>query len=80
MPYLEEVDDLEARYQLAMEVGVYDTALDCLKGLKDRERVRSFINLVPPTKHYEYRGKIERILANSVSRLLAVMLGVMFTA
>ena len=55
------------RYQLAMEVGTYDAALDCLKALKDRERVRGFINHIPPIKHQEFRRKIEQLLANSVS-------------
>lgn len=68
--YLEEVDDLEIRYQLALEVNTYDTALECLKGLKDRERVRAFINCVPVNKQYEYRPKIDRILSNSVSNVL----------
>lgn len=65
--YLAELDDLEVRYQLAMEVGMYDTALECLKGLRDRERVKSFINFVPILKHYEFRGKVDALLANSVS-------------
>lgn len=65
--YLEEIDDLEERYQLAMEVLMYDAALECLKLLKDRERVETFINFIPPIKHYEFRKKIEQLLANSVS-------------
>ena len=67
MRYLEEIDDLEVRYQLAMEVATYDAALDTLKALKDRERVRTFINHLPPNKHFEFRKKIDHLLANSVS-------------
>lgn len=63
--YLEEVDDLEVRYQLAIEVGTYDMALECLKALKDRERVRTFVNSVPVNKHYEFRPKVDALLANS---------------
>lgn len=65
--YLEEVDDLEVRYQLAMAVSMYDVALDSLKALKDGERVRGFINYLPPNKHHEFRKKIDQLLANSVS-------------
>lgn len=65
--YLEEVDDLEVRYQLAMEVCMYDAALDTLKALKDGERVRGFLNYLPPVKHHEYKAKIDQLLSNSVS-------------
>ena len=66
--YLKEIDDLEARYSLAVEVGLYVAALDALVELRDRERVKNFINSVPPKLHYEIRGKIERALDNSVSQ------------
>ena len=69
MRYLEEVDDLEVRYQLAMEVGTYDAALDTLKALKDGERVRALINHIPTNKHSEFRRKIEQLLSNSVSAM-----------
>ena len=65
--YLAELDDPEVRYQLAMEVGMYDIALECLKVLRDRERVKTFINFVPINKHYEFRAKVDSLLANSVS-------------
>ena len=50
-----------------MEVDMYDTALDTLKLLKDRERVRNLINSIPINKHYEFRKKIDQMLSNSVS-------------
>lgn len=65
--YLQELDDLEVCYELAMDICLYDHALECLKGLRDRERVRGLINHIPPNKHFEYRRKIEQVLANSVS-------------
>ncbi len=65
--YLEEVDDLDLRYQLAMEVGMYDLALETLRTLKDGERVRAFINYLPPVKHPEFRRKVDQLLSNSVS-------------
>ena len=65
--YLKELDDLEGRYQLAMEVRLYVAALDCLVALKDKDRVNSFIGSVPPQKHYEIRAKVNQILANTVS-------------
>lgn len=71
--YLLEIDDLELRYELAMDINLFDTALECLKGLRDRERVRGLINHIPPNKHYEYRGKIEQALANSVSTVLVIL-------
>ena len=67
--YLHELDDLEMRCELAMDIGLYDTALETLKALKDRERIKGLINYIPPNKHFEYRGKIEQVLANSVSAL-----------
>ncbi len=70
--YLSEVDDLELRLQLATEVGVFDMGLDCLKALKDRERLRIYINLIPTNKHWDYRPKIDALLANSVSALLKI--------
>lgn len=63
--YLEEIDDVEVRYQLAMEVSMYDTALECLKLLKDRERLKALINHIPINKHREFRPKIDAVLANS---------------
>ena len=65
--YLNEIDDLEERYCLAMEVGLYVAALDTLVATRDRERVANFINSVPPKCHYEIRGKIDQALRNSVS-------------
>ena len=65
--YLNEIDDLEERYSLAMEVGLYVAALDTLVAIRDRERVANFINSVPPKNHYEIRGKIEQALRNYVS-------------
>lgn len=67
MQYLDEVEDIELRYQLAMETELYEPALECLKALRDKERVKAFINYVPPNKHYEYRAKIDQLLSNSVS-------------
>lgn len=67
MKYLNEIDDSEDRYTLAMEVGLYVAALDALIVLKDRDRVSNFINSVPPVKHYEIRSKIDQALGNSVS-------------
>lgn len=46
---------------------MYDIALECLKGLRDRERVKSFINFIPVLKHYEFRAKVDALLTNSVS-------------
>ena len=65
--YLTEVDDIELRLQLATEVGVFDVGLDCLKALKDKEKLRSYINCIPTNKHWDYRPKIDALLANSVS-------------
>lgn len=65
--YLEELDDLELRYELAMEVELFDCALETLKLLRDKERVREIINFIPPSKHYEFKQKIDRLVTNSVS-------------
>jgi len=65
--YLKEIDDLETRYSLAVEVGLYAAALEALVDQRDRERVKNFINSVPPVLHYEMRKKIEHALENTVS-------------
>ncbi len=63
---MNEIDDLEDRYSLAMEVGLYSAGLETLICLKDRERVGNFINSVPLQKHYEIRERINQVLMNSV--------------
>ena len=65
--YLNEIDDLENRFQLATEVHVFDVGIDCLKQLRDRERMSSYINQIPYKRHPHFRPKIEALLNNSVS-------------
>ena len=67
--YLAEIEDIELRLQLATEVQVFDVGLECLKLLRDKERVRGYINHIPSNKHWEFRKKIETLLSNSVSSL-----------
>ena len=61
------MDDIELRLQLATEVGVFHVGIDCLKALKDKERLRNYINCIPANKQWDYRRKIDDLLANSVS-------------
>ena len=65
--YLNEVDDLETRLQLATEVQVFDVGIECLKLLRDRERMIAYINQIPSKRHPHFRPKIEAALKNSVS-------------
>ena len=64
--YLNEIDDLETRLQLATEVHVFDVGIDCLKLLRDRERMSSYINQIPAKRHPHFRPKIEALLNNTV--------------
>ena len=64
---MNEIDDLETRLQLATEVQVFDVGLECLKLLRDRERLSSYINQIPSKRHPHFRPKIEALLRNSVS-------------
>lgn len=63
--YLNEVEDLESRLQLATEIHLFDVGLDTLKLLKDRDRLSAYINNIPPKMHYKYRPVIEAILRNT---------------
>ena len=65
--YLNEIDDLETRLQLATEVQVFDVGIECLKLLRDRERLSIYINQIPSKRHPHFRPKIETLLRNSVS-------------
>ena len=64
--YLNEIDDLETRLQLATEVQVFDVGIECLKLLRDRERMSNYINQIPSKRHPHFRSKIEALLRNSV--------------
>ena len=66
--YLNEIDDLETRLQLATEVGVFDVGIESLKLLRDRERLSVYINQIPSKRHPHFRPKIEATLKNSVSK------------
>jgi hypothetical protein len=48
-------------------VQVFDVGLECLKLLRDRERLSSYINQIPSKRHPHFRPKIEALLRNSVS-------------
>ena len=49
---------------------MYHVGVECLKQLKDKERMRGYINLIPVNKQWEYREKIESLLSNSVGVLV----------
>ena len=64
--YLNEIDDLETRLQLATEVHVFHVGIDCLRQLRDKERMNSYINQIPAKRHPHFRPKIDALLRNSV--------------
>jgi hypothetical protein len=63
--YLLAVDDFETRLCLATYTMVYDVAIETLKQMRDRERLRNYLNQIPMRKQGEYRGKIRALLDNS---------------
>ena len=65
--YLNEVEDVETRLQLATDVQLYDIGLECLKQLKEHARLESYINYIPPNRQREFREKIRKLASNSVS-------------
>ena len=65
--YLDDIDSLEDRLRVATEVGLYDIGISTLRELKDRARLRGYINEIPPTKQREHRKRIETLLSNNVS-------------
>jgi len=63
--YLQEVEDLELRLQLATEVEVFDVGIEVLRQLKDGERLELYINQIPPSRHKKFREKIQSLLNNT---------------
>ena len=41
--------------------------MQVLRQLKDHERLDCYINQIPPSRHGEFRGKIQSLLNNTVS-------------
>ena len=68
--YITEIDIPEDRYRVATEVGLYDVGIETLRELRDRARLRTYINEIPPSKQRDYRRRIETLLSNTVSELV----------